>query len=119
MVGPNLAMGQNLRYLFGDDSPPKIVYFKGFWDVHRGTGVLTHSHLTIPGRMYSEQDQVVGVWHEALHPSQADGSKSDTKSVSKPEDSSEARKKWPKILQTPGFSLQWLQTSNITSSIFS
>ena len=38
-------MGQNLRYLFGDDYPPKIVYFKGFWDVHWGTGVLTHSHL--------------------------------------------------------------------------
>ena len=31
-----LAMGQNLRYLFWDDYPPKIVYFKGFWDVHRG-----------------------------------------------------------------------------------
>ena len=26
----DLAMGQNLRYLFGDDYPPKIVYFKGF-----------------------------------------------------------------------------------------
>ena len=25
-----MAMGQNLRYLFGDDYPPKIVYFKGF-----------------------------------------------------------------------------------------
>ena len=36
----NMAMGQNLRYLFGDDYPPKVVYFKGFWDVHRGTGVL-------------------------------------------------------------------------------
>ena len=31
-----LAMGQNLGYLFGDDYPPKIIYFKGFWDVHRG-----------------------------------------------------------------------------------
>ena len=30
-----VAVGQNL-YLFGDDYPPKIVYFKGFWDVHRG-----------------------------------------------------------------------------------
>ena len=40
-----MAMGLNLRYLFGDDYPPKIVYFKGFWDVHRGTGVLTHSVL--------------------------------------------------------------------------
>ena len=25
-----LAVGQNLRYLFGDDYPPKVVYFKGF-----------------------------------------------------------------------------------------
>ena len=40
-----MAVGQNLRYLFGDDYPPKVVYFKGFWDVHRGTGVLTHSHI--------------------------------------------------------------------------
>ena len=30
----NQAMGQNLRYLFGDGYPPKVVYFKGFWDVH-------------------------------------------------------------------------------------
>ena len=40
-------MGQNLRYLFGDDYPPKLVYFKGFWDVYRGTGVLTHSHVSL------------------------------------------------------------------------
>ena len=45
-VGKNmLAVGQNLRYLFGDDYPPKVVYFKGFWDVHLGTGVLTHCHI--------------------------------------------------------------------------
>ena len=37
----HVAVGQNLRYLFGD-YPPKVVYFKGFWD--RGTGVLTHCH---------------------------------------------------------------------------
>ena len=30
---------------FGDGYPPKGVYFKGFWDVHRGTGVLTHCHI--------------------------------------------------------------------------
>ena len=41
-----MAVGQNLRYLFGDHYPPKVVYFKGFWDVHRGTGVLTHCHIT-------------------------------------------------------------------------
>ena len=41
-----MAVGQNLRYLFGDDYPPKVVYFEGFWDVHRGTGVLTHSLMT-------------------------------------------------------------------------
>ena len=44
-----LAVGQNLRHLFGDDCPPKVVYFKGFWDVHRGTGVLTHCHLNVFG----------------------------------------------------------------------
>ena len=45
-----MAMGQKLRYLFGDDYPPKVVYLKGFWDVHRGTGVLTHCHIiwTLP-----------------------------------------------------------------------
>ena len=26
-------------------TPLKIVHFKGFWDVHRGTGVLTHSQI--------------------------------------------------------------------------
>ena len=41
----DVAVGQNLRYLFGDDYPPKVIYFKGFWDVHRGTGVLTHCHV--------------------------------------------------------------------------
>ena len=40
-----MAVGQNLTYLFWDDYPPKVVYFKGFWDVHRGTGVLTHCHM--------------------------------------------------------------------------
>ena len=40
-----MAVGQNLRYLFGDDYPPKVVYFNGFWDVHRGTGVLTHCQM--------------------------------------------------------------------------
>ena len=42
----NTAVGQNLRYLFGDDYPPKVVHFKGFWDVHRGAGVLTHCHTS-------------------------------------------------------------------------
>ena len=38
-----VAVGQNLSYrLFEDSYPPKVVYFKGFCDVHRGTGVLTH-----------------------------------------------------------------------------
>ena len=41
------AMGQNLRYLFGVGYPPKVVLKKKKWDVHRGTGLLTHSH--IPG----------------------------------------------------------------------
>ena len=40
-----MAVGQNLRYLFGVGYPPKVVYFKGFWNVHRDTGVLTHSHI--------------------------------------------------------------------------
>ena len=40
-----VAVGQNLRYLFGDDQPPKVAYFKGFWDVHRATGVLTQSQV--------------------------------------------------------------------------
>ena len=43
----HMAVGQNLRYLFGDDYPSKVVYFKGFWDVHRGTGVLTRCHITL------------------------------------------------------------------------
>ena len=43
----HMAVGQNLRYLFGDDYPAKVVYFKGFWDVHRGTGVLTHCHISL------------------------------------------------------------------------
>ena len=42
-----MAVGQNLRYLFGVDYPPKVVYFKGFWDVHQGTRVLTHRHIRI------------------------------------------------------------------------
>ena len=43
-----VAMGQNLRYLYGDDYPPKIVYFKGFLGVHRGYGVLTHCQVSRP-----------------------------------------------------------------------
>ena len=27
----HMAVGQNLRYLFGDDYPPKVVYFKRFF----------------------------------------------------------------------------------------
>ena len=42
-----MAVGQNLRYLFGVGYPSKVVYFKGFWDVHRGTGVLTHCHICL------------------------------------------------------------------------
>ena len=41
----DLAMGQNLMYLFGVGYHPTIVFFKGFLGVHRGTGVLTHCHL--------------------------------------------------------------------------
>ena len=42
-----MAVGQNLRYLFGVGYPPKVVYFKRLQlGVHRGTvGVLTHSHM--------------------------------------------------------------------------
>ena len=29
-----LHLGQNPRYLFGDYYQPKVVDFKGFWDVH-------------------------------------------------------------------------------------
>ena len=43
----DMAVGQNLRYLLGDDYPPKVVYFKGFLGVHRGSGVLTHSHVLL------------------------------------------------------------------------
>ena len=50
-----MAVGQNLRYLFGVGYPPKVVDFKGFWDVHRGTGVLTHCHIII---IYSDSDKV-------------------------------------------------------------
>ena len=44
-TGLQMAVGQNLRYLFGDDYPPKIVDFKGFLGVHRGYGVLTHCQI--------------------------------------------------------------------------
>ena len=39
-----MAIGQNLRYsyLFGDDYPPKIAYFKGFWDVQ-----IRHPNLAL------------------------------------------------------------------------
>ena len=43
--GVDLAVSQNLRYLFGVGYHPTIVFFKGFLGVHRGTGVLTHCHL--------------------------------------------------------------------------
>ena len=52
------AVGQNLRYLFGDDYPPKIVYFQGFWDVDRGTGVLTHCLVVCLGGGFLKQNQV-------------------------------------------------------------
>ena len=41
-----MAVGQNLRYRFGDDYHPTIVFFKGLLGVHPGTGVLTHSHIS-------------------------------------------------------------------------
>ena len=41
----DMAVGENLRYLFGVGYHPTIVFFKGFWDVHRGTGVLTNCHI--------------------------------------------------------------------------
>ena len=41
----NMAVSQNLRYLFGVGYQPTIVFFKGFLGVHRGTGVLTHCHM--------------------------------------------------------------------------
>ena len=37
-------------YLFGDDYPSNVVYFKGFWNVHPGTGVvfsLSYSGLVL------------------------------------------------------------------------
>ena len=40
-----MAVGQNLRYLFGVGYHPTIVFLKGFLGVHRGTGVLTHGHI--------------------------------------------------------------------------
>ena len=42
--------GSKPKESFGDD-PPKVVYFKGFWDVHRGTGVLTHCHIMVQKRV--------------------------------------------------------------------
>ena len=43
-----LAVGQNLRYLFVVGYHPTIVFLKGFLGVHRGTRVLTHCQLTKP-----------------------------------------------------------------------
>ena len=42
-----MAVGQNLRYLFGVGYHPTIVFFKGFLGVHRGTRVLTHCHMYV------------------------------------------------------------------------
>ena len=41
----DVAVSQNLRYLFGVGYHPTIVFLKGFLGVHRGTGVLTHCHV--------------------------------------------------------------------------
>ena len=43
----DVAVGQNLFGTFlGLGKPPhEVVFFKGFLGVHRGTGVLTHSHV--------------------------------------------------------------------------
>ena len=56
-------MGQNLRYLFGVDYPPKVVYFKGFWDVHQGTRVLTHRQLLLVfvDLVMGQKDATLGV----------------------------------------------------------
>ena len=42
----DMALGQNLRYFLGNDYPPKV-YFTGFCDVHRDTGLLTHCHMYV------------------------------------------------------------------------
>ena len=46
-VPSHVAVGQNLKYLFGVGYHPKVlvVFFGGFWDVQRGAGVLTHGHV--------------------------------------------------------------------------
>ena len=54
-VGLQVAVGQNLRYLFWDDYPSKVVYFKGFLGVHRGTGVLTHCQVSF--RLWKEASE--------------------------------------------------------------
>ena len=81
----DMAVGQNLRYLFWDDYPPKVVYFKGFWDVHRGTGVLTHSHIpeadlkrnTSLPRCAFHAPRKVTAWHlQVLQPASFEDDKS-------------------------------------------
>ena len=42
-----VAVGQNQWCHFGVGAPPILVYFSGDWDVHQGTGVLTHSQVTV------------------------------------------------------------------------
>ena len=50
-----MAVGQNLlRYLFGvGKASPLWSFLKAFWDVHRGTGVLTHCQMA--SEMWQEE----------------------------------------------------------------
>ena len=48
----HLVVGQNLSCLFVDGYHSTVVFLEGFLGVHRGTGVLTHSHLM--GHLFGE-----------------------------------------------------------------
>lgn len=41
----DMAMGQDVRYLCGDDDHLTVFFLQSFLGVHWGTGVLTHGHI--------------------------------------------------------------------------
>ena len=52
-----MVVSQNLLGTFlGLGKPPhEVVFLKGFLGVHRGTGVLTHSHIKAKGNVNKKQ----------------------------------------------------------------
>ena len=55
---PHMAVGQNQCYHVGVGAPPILVYFSGDWNVHWGTGFLTHGHMTARKRFRGPQPRI-------------------------------------------------------------